>query len=105
MIKSYSFSSVLRYLVELSEVRGRKFSVVFVLGFEDKAGRGVVSVRVNSFDVGLSKVSGIKVMCVLDEFLFCLLCFKLVEFEVIASVMFATFKTIMLRDFAMKVGL
>ena len=50
-------------------------------------------------------MSVIKVMGVLDEFLFGLLSFELVEFEVIASVMFATFKPVMLRDFAMKVSL
>ena len=37
MVESHSFGSVLRDLVELSEVRGRKFSVIFVFGFENKA--------------------------------------------------------------------
>jgi len=105
MIESHSFSSVLGYLVQFGEVSGGKFSVIFVFGFENKAGRGKVSVGVDFVDVVLSKVSGIKVMGVLYEFLFGLLSFELVEFEVIASVMFATFKTVMLRNFAMKVSL
>ncbi len=105
MVESHSFGSVLRDLAQFCEVRGRKFSVVFVFGFEDKAGRGIVSVGVNFVDISLSKVSRIKVVGILDEFLFGFLSFELVEFEVIASVMFATFKTVMLRNFAMEVGL
>ena len=105
MIDSHSFSPVLRYLVELSEVRGRKFSIIFVFGFENETGRGKVSIGVDFVDVVLSKASGIKVIGVLDEFLFSFLSFKLVEFEVVARVMFATFKSVMLRDFAMKVSL
>ena len=105
MIESHSLSPVLRNLVQFGEVGGRKFSVVFVFGFENEAGRGKVSVGVDFVDIILSKVSGIKVIGVLDEFLFGFLSFELVEFEIVAGVMFATFKTVMLRDFAMKVSL
>ena len=103
MIDSHSFSSVLGYLVQFGEVS--EFSVIFVFGFENKAGRGVVSVGVNFVDIGLSETSGIKVFGVLDKFLFSLLSFELVEFKVVARVMFATFKPVMLRDFAMEVSL
>ena len=41
-----------------------------------------MSVGVDFVDVVLSKESGIKVIGVLDEFLFSFLSFKLVEFEV-----------------------
>ena len=105
MIDSHSLSPVLRDLMQLSEVRGRKFSVVFVFGFENEARRGKVSVGVDFFDVILSKASRIKVIGVLDEFLFSLLSFELVEFEITAGVMFAPFKSVMLSDFAMKVSL
>ena len=105
MIESHSFSSVLGYLVQFGEVSGGKFSVIFVFGFENEAGRGVVSVGVNFVDIGLSETSGIKVFGVLDKFLFSLLSFELVKFKVVARVMFATFKPVMLRDFAMKIGL
>ena len=105
MVESHSFGSVLRDLMQFVEIRGRKFSVVFVFGFENETGRGKVSIGVDFIDVVLSKASGIKVIGVLDEFLFSFLSFKLVEFEVVASVMFTTFKPVMLRDFAMKVSL
>ena len=39
MVESHSFGSVLRDLMQFVEIRGRKFSVVFVFGFEDKAVR------------------------------------------------------------------
>ena len=105
MIESHIFSLVLRDLAQFDEVRGGKFSDVFVFGFENKAGRGVVSVRVNLFDVSLSKESEIKVMSVLKNFLFSSLSFKLIEFEVVASMMFAAFKFVVLRDLVMKVSL
>ena len=64
-----------------------------------------MSFRVDFVDVSLSKVSGIKVVGVLDKFLFGLLDFELIEFEVVAGVMFAPFKSVMLSDFAMEVSL
>ena len=91
MIDSHSFSPVLRYLVELSEVRGRKFSIIFVFGFENETGRGKVSIGVDFVDVVLSKASGIKVIGVLDEFLFSLLSFELIESKIIAFVVFTNF--------------
>ena len=105
MVESHSFGSVLRDLMQFVEIRGRKFSVVFVFGFENKAGRGKVSVGIDFVDISLSKSSGIKVVGVLEEFLFSFLSFKLVEFEVIAGVMFAAFKTVMLSNVAMKISL
>ena len=60
---------------------------------------------VDFVDVVLSKASRIKVISVLKNFLFSFLSFELVEFKVIARVMFATFETVVLRDFAVKVGL
>ena len=105
MIESHSFSSVLGYLVKFVEVSGGKFSVIFVFGFENKAGRGKVSVGVYFIDIVLSETSGIKVVGVLDKFLFSLLSFELIEFKVFARVMLTAFKSVELRDFAMKVGL
>ena len=64
-----------------------------------------MSVGADFVDVSLSKVSGIKVVGVLDKFLFSLLSFELIEFEVVTRMMFATFKSVMLGDFVMKVGL
>ena len=80
MIESHSFSSVLGYLVKFVEVSGGKFSIIFVFGLENKAGRGIVSVGIDFVDISLSKSSGIKVVCVLDKFLFSLLSFELIEF-------------------------
>ena len=91
--------------MQFGEVRGRKFSVVFVFGLENKTRRGIVSVGVDFVDIILSKASGIKVVGVLDKFLFGFLSFELVEFEVVARMMFAAFETVMLRDFAMEVSL
>ena len=105
MIESHSLSSVLRDLMQFSEVRGRKFSVVFVFGFEDEAGRGKVSVGVDFVDVVLSKVSGIKVMGVLDEFLFSLLSFELIKFEVGTSMVLPAFEPVKLSNVAIKIGL
>ena len=105
VIESYSFSSVLRDLVKFGEVSSRKFSVVFVFRLENKAGRGKVSVGIDFVDIILSKESGIKVVGVLDKFLFSLLSFELIEFEIVASVMFAAFKSVMLSNVAMKISL
>ena len=85
MIDSHSLSPVLRDLMQLSEVRGRKFSIIFVFGFENKTRRGKVSVGVDFVDIGLSKASGIKVIGVLDKFLFSFLSFELIKFEIVAS--------------------
>ena len=80
MIESHSFSSVLGYLVQFGEVSGGKFSVIFVFGLENKAGRGKVSVGIDFVDIILSKSSGINVVGVLDKFLFSFLSFELIEF-------------------------
>ena len=105
VIESHSFSSVLRDLVKFGEVSSRKFSVVFVFRLENKARRGKVSVGIDFVDIILSKSSGIKVVSVLDKFLFSLLSFELIEFEVVASVMLSAFKSVMLSNVAMKISL
>lgn len=105
MVESHSFGSVLRDLMQFVEIRGRKFSVVFVFGFENKAGRGKVSVGIDFVDISLSKESGIEVVGVLDKFLFSSLSFELIEFEVVASVMLSAFKSVMLSNVAMKISL
>ena len=105
MIESHSLSSVLRDLAQLGEVRGRKFSVVFVFGFEDEAGRGKVSVGVDFVDVVFSKASRIKVIGVLYKFLFSFLSFKLVEFEIGTSMVLPAFETVKLSNVAMEISL
>ena len=64
-----------------------------------------MSVGVNFVDIVLSETSGIKVVGVLDKFLFGFLSFELVEFKVVASMVLSTFEPIELRDFAMEVSL
>ena len=105
MRESNSFSAFFSNLAQFDEIGRRQYGVVFVFGFDNKAGRGVVGVSVNFFDIGLCAVKCINVVRVLKNFLFSSLSFELIELEIVASVMFAAFKSVVLRYLAMKVRL
>ena len=91
--------------MKFGEVRGRKFSVVFVFGFENKARREEVSVGVDFVDVVLSKMREIKVVSVLKKFLLGFLSFELIKFEIGTSMVLPAFETVKLSNVAMEISL
>ncbi len=98
-------STLFSNLAQFGEIGSMQFGVVFVFGFDNKASRGVVGVSVNFFNIGLCAVRSVQVVSVFKNFLFCLLNFELIKFEVVTCMIIAAIQPVMLSNGKLKIGL